>query len=835
MVAWLALACAAAVADVKPESSVKLDIEAQPLADALNLFAQQSGLQVVFFSEVGRGVRAPGLVGNYSAKDALERLLADTTLGYQFIDDKTVAIRARGTTGEVGVGRVESGMDKAQMAQADTASPGVGQSAEEHQQRPFTADAEDKLEEIVVTAQKREERLKDVPMSVTVVSSDDLYKLGATQLRDFATTVPGLTVGSTGTGSNTIALRGVGSFVGSATTAIYVDEVPFGSSTAFAGGGFALDVGLFDIERVEVLRGPQGTLYGASSVGGLLKYVSKQPNATRFGIEAQSGISSTQDGGVSANGVIALNMPIIADKVTTRLTGYYSRDGGYVDNLASAKNDVNRSDTYGGRADLLFPISDALSIRVTGFAQNISRDGEATSDYTLAGTPVEGSLEQRRAFAELFDQRFRLVSGTVKYDLPQATLTSVSSYQTVQSNPDFDITAAYAPLLELLFGNSYSTVGYTQEYSTDKFTQEMRLTSNGTNALEWLIGGFYTEETSKNAQEFVLRDIAGQSAPNDVYSLLWDTHYEEYAAFGDLTWRISNKFDLTGGVRYAHSKQDVGQIGAGSFGSAFPLTSNSASEDVLTYLANAKYHFTDHVTAYLRYATGYRPGGPNFVLYESGTGVPLAPETFEPDRLKSNEIGVKAETSDRRFSVDLAGYYTDWDNIQISAFIGGLSVISNAAGGATVRGGELSLTARPINGFAAVATFAYQDAKLSEADAVLGSLEGERLPNIPRFTAALNGDYELPFGPAQPTVGATIRHVSDRTANFGGDSAYIQPDYTAVDIRAGLMLGRIHPQIYIRNLFDERGQLSGGPSGVFGTRVSLLQPRTIGISVSMQF
>ena len=177
-----------------------------------------------------------------------------------------------------------------------------------------------------------------------------------------------------------------------------------------------------------MLRGPQGTLYGASTMGGLIKYVSQKPNTDRFAVDVQTGISGTKDGEVGYNGSAVLNAPIVAGRAALRASAFYSRDAGYINNVGLGDDDVNRADIYGGRLDLLLTPTDALTIRLGGFLQNISREGQATADYAFAGSPLSDSLQQHRLFNESFDQQFRLVSGTIDYDFGPATLTSVSSY-----------------------------------------------------------------------------------------------------------------------------------------------------------------------------------------------------------------------------------------------------------------------------------------------------------------------------------------------------------------------------------------------------------------------
>ena len=693
------------------------------------------------------------------------------------------------------------------------------------------------LSEIVVTAQKREERLIDVPQSVSVLPAEGFARTGATQFLDFANAVPGLSFQTAGGGGWTqITLRGVttGFDIGP-TVGVYLDEVPYGSSTAFAlGAQHALDVGLFDLDRVEVLRGPQGTLYGASTMGGLIKYVTKRPDATRLGVDAQAGTAGLRDGGVSYNGALAINAPIAPDRAALRASGFYSRDGGYVANLALGEEDVNRSDIYGGRVDLLFTPSEALSIRLGGFLQNIARDGQATVEYTLEGVPQYGGLDQFRRFDEPNDQRYRLGSGTLAYQFGGAALTSISSYQTARSDGPWDISAVYVPLLQAVLGRSYSGVRYSNNVRTNKFTQEVRLAGENGRPLEWVVGGFFTHETSRWEEQFDPRDPAGNPAPNDLYTFSAPSVYDEYAGFGNLTWHLTDRFSLAGGLRYAYNDQEYTQNGAGLFIGSRPTA--RSEQDVVTYLANARYRFSDRATGYVRYATGYRPGGPNASANDPVTGLPLGSPMFEADRLRSYEIGLKGETPNQGLGLEVAGYYIDWDNIQVQVIRGGFALRANAPGGASVRGGELTLTARPASAFTVASTLAYQDAHISEADADLGAIKGERLPNVPRFTTSLTADYELPVGKVRPTVGGTFRYVSDRRVSFDASSLpqYRLPDYATVDLRAGLTLHPVNVNLFVRNLLDERGQLSV-ILPQFGNRIAILQPRTIGVTVRRPF
>ena len=844
-----------AFASIKKQTN----IPAQGLGTALQALAQERQFQVVYLSDAVDGFQTSGAVGELTADQALTKLLSGTGLTFKYLDDRTVTVLPTASAGSAttqAYGRMNAISDDSASTAIDI-GPAQADAKEAQKTSSFwdrfrlaqvdpgridasvKSDAaaelggDQKLEEIIVTATKREERLIDVPQSVTVLSADAFAKMGAVQFRDFADAVPGLSFQTEGAGTGQISLRGVS--IGkdaSPTVGIYVDEVPYGSSSSFARASqFTLDAALFDVDRIEVLRGPQGTLYGASTMGGLLKYVTKRPDATRFGVDAQTGLSSTRHGDVNYHGAMALNAPIVTDKVALRASGFYSRDGGYIDNVALGQQDVNSSNIHGGRADLLLTPTDALTIRINGFLQDISSDGFPFADYTQAGAPVDGDLEQRRRFAESFDQRFRLVSGTLSYDLGPAVLTSISSYQTIRSRIFRDQSARFVPQCVPVLGRPCTTVAAPFGASTDKFTQEVRLASDGAQVLEWLIGGFYTEETSEDNQEVVARDSAGQPLPTRLIALFIPSRYEELAAFSDLTWHLTEKFDVTGGVRYAKNRTRFQQFGSGVQGLSTPLS--SSSDDVFTYLANARYHFSDRATGYLRYATGYRPGGPNYAIVG-------AKPVFEADRLKSYEVGFKSETADQRFALDVAGYYVDWDNIITTVSVGGFSVRDNAAGGAGVRGAELALTARPTRAFTLTGAVAYQNAELSEAVPNLRAAKGEQLPGVPRFTAALNADYELSVASLQPTLGATLRYVDDRVADFDNNGArpqFLLPDYSMVDLRAGCTLGSVQVQLYVRNLFDERGQLLSrvAPTTLNPLPIAIVQPRTIGVTASTSF
>jgi iron complex outermembrane receptor protein len=700
------------------------------------------------------------------------------------------------------------------------------------------------LEEIIVTAQKREQNLSETPLSITALTGDALEAMAATQLRDFAATVPGLTFTTVGVGNTQVNLRGVttGTDI-SPTVGIYVDEVPYGSSTPFAGASqLALDVGLYDVERVEILRGPQGTLYGASTMGGLLKYVTTPPDPSSFKGLARAGVSSTDDGGTSFDLASVVNMPVAGDKAALRLSGFYSEEGGYIDNVQLAKEDVNQADVYGGRADFLWKASDRMSVRLAVYAQDINRDGNATADHDVeTGKPIAGDLEQFVILPEPFEQEFRLASATVAYQFDWAELTSVTSYQTADVKQNLDASDLYVPLLNPLLGPlgiELGAIGVNYQYETDKFVQELRLAHTG-ETLDWLVGAFYTKEDSQNTQNVPGYGTDGAELPVNFGQVRIPSTFEEVAGFATLTYHVTDKVDVEGGLRYSYNSQEQEQIGSGLLIGSAPK--RDSSESPVTYLANVRYRASDTMMTYVRIASGYRPGGPNVVINDPATGQPLSNPTFESDSLTSYEVGLKASTEDRRYAIDAAIYTIDWSDMQINVARNGVGTVGNA-GSARSTGAELTLTGRPIEALTLVGAFAYIDAELTEDSPAtdLGAQAGDPLPNTPEFTAALSADYGFDIGGRDTSVGGTWRFMDDRVVGYrdGANPQFDLPSFDVLDLRTRMNFGSAYLQLYVKNVFDERGLLSAGTALTAAggpATVSILQPRTYGMSINVNF
>ena len=708
-------------------------------------------------------------------------------------------------------------------------------------------------DEIVVTAQKRSQTLIDVPQSVSVVSGATLEQQGATGFADYLKNVPSLQLVQGTPGQGRLVLRGINTGGVASTVAVYVDETPFGSSTGLANGSeLAGDFDSFDIARIEVLRGPQGTLYGASSLGGLLKFVTNEPSTSGFEAKALGGVEFTDGGDASYRGAAMVNVPL-GDTLAFRASGSYRKQGGYIDSIGTAgsnvRSNINDFENYGGRASLLWKPDANLSIRLSALFQNLYVDAPSIVEADPATLkPLYGGLTQSEYLPTFSDVKYRLYNGTIDYDFGGVTLTSATSYGEQLQSFRADYTANLSPVL-----GSY--VYFDQLTESRKWTQEVRLASNGGDFVEWLVGGYYTHEKARIFQNLksAVPGTPGVLTPIDLpYELAafnLASRYEEVAGFANATLHLAPWFDIDLGGRYSHNSQRAQQATDGILLGTALIDGLRSSDNVFTWSVAPKIKFDNQASLYARVAKGYRPGGPNVIPIGSPPGTPT---TYQPDTVTSYEIGFKGDTADRSASIEASLYHIDWNDIQLAAVVNGFGVNVNGAS-AKVDGAEIVATLRPTRGLTASVGFTYTDARLGgDTDPVaVGAVKGDRLPFTPKYAVNINADYQWHLGSdVTASIGGSIRSVSRQSGSF--DPAYRAVyghfarigAYEVIDLRAGLDFGRYSLTAYANNLTNSGGITStqallgvaGLPrnaNGALGTAV--VRPRTIGINATVAF
>ena len=705
------------------------------------------------------------------------------------------------------------------------------------------------LEEVVVTANKRSQNVQDVPVSVSVQSGELLIERRQEQLSDYAAYVPGLNVGNLGkAGLASVNLRGVSSVSDAASVGAYLDEVPLGSSSRYGSpANQILDLLPYDLDRLEVLRGPQGTLYGAGSMGGLIKYVLKNPSLSNSDGEVGADVG-TIDGAssVSYSARAVANMVLSKDVLGLRVSLYDKFTPGFIDNVFTGGKGVNAQRQQGGRAALLWQPNADLSIKLgaviyrnaaddggtvsyTGFESTPTTDGSSIGAFS---TPV-GDLKQKHAFPQGFRENLGVYTATVDWKPGSVEVISATGYSDQRTKTSVDNTTAVGGIAAGLLGLPPGSLLFgTTNIGVKKFTEELRVTSQQGQRFEWLLGGFYTDERVALVGSNLSLYLPDYTYLTDLpFGRTQDSTYKEYAAFADGTWHITDKFDVGAGLRYANNKQEVNGTGA------LPA---STSENVTTWSLSSRYRFSPNAMLYARIATGYRPGGINTVVLPT-----QIPSSVNSDKLTSYEVGIKSEFLDRRALVNLTAFYIDWKDIQLNSTENGNTILTNG-GKATPKGLEFTASFRPIDGLTLGANAAYTDSQLKSTAPGAFFLTGYQLPGVPKFSYSLTADYAWAA-------------MTDWTAHVGGGFRWVDkvwltgveqagkaapaveaPSYSLVNLNASLTRGPLTLKLYGANLANKRA-IQGGlalinilnqpQQGDFW----IVQPRSFGVGFDYKF
>jgi len=714
------------------------------------------------------------------------------------------------------------------------------------------------LEEIIVTAQKREERLIDVPAVISSVKAQDLTEQNVEQIFDYYSRIPGLAYN--GNKTYNLSLRGI--TTGGATNptlAILIDDIQFGSSTvAGLGNSIFPDFDPAILERIEVLHGPQGTLYGAASLGGLIKFVTRQPDTEEFFGRVEAGFASAKGGDTGWTTRGSVNIPLVSEKVALSVSAFTRWDPGYVDNVKSGlqANDVNRTHVYGGNAALLLKPIDNLAITLSALEQKrhadfsnsiqVKEDANGIPNYV----PIYGDQKiSLGATSDIGDQR--LYSARVVLDVAGLQITSLTAFGKSTGTNFQDLSSVFAnPVglnLPAIYGLGAGSVFIDDAAETKKVSQELRV-SGKIDRLDWRGGLYYTREYGSVDQTLNVFDGSGGHVATPYVGASPD-NYKERAAFGDVVYHVTDQWDLQAGLRYAKNDQLIGgttttdDIGGLVFGPTTVAQNLISSDKSTTWAVSPIYHLSHDMMIYARAASGYRPGGPNAIL-------PNVPATFAPDKVVDYELGFKGIIADRSFSWDAALFQINWQHVQLQdtdAF-SQLTYTTNG-GSARSRGLELALNWKPYNGLSIDATTTFTDAVLTEAltppqgaDGLVGS-DGDRLPGSARFSSNLNIQQDFPLTSSLiGFVGANwsfigVRQSAFRNSADGTTPRFDLPSYSLLDLRTGLNYNTTwHLNVFMRNVTDKRGVVTAdNRNGTSVTSVRFLQPRMIGLTVAKDF
>lgn len=741
---------------------------------------------------------------------------------------------------------------------------------------PLQAEEEATTNEIVVTARKRNERLQDAPLSISAFSEADLREGNARDFKDVLRKVPGVSFSGAELGQSRYSIRGVSTTSPSPTVGIYLDDISLlGATNAFSG---AADPVFFDFSRVEILKGPQGTLYGGSAMGGAIKYVSHAPEPGTTTLDTAAGVATTAHGGISYNGEAVLNLPL-SDKLTVRTGFLYRSNAGYVDNIANGPVVDARTSTTAPPAALTPLVRPSLSTRaeddqnsdhVAAVKAAVLWQPDATLDITASlfrqvyrqkntgafFTNLPG-LQSSFRLAQPTEDELGVYSLNIVKQLGDVEVTSLTAYADRSVAFDRDYSFYIATLVPPLFGVNSPNASNS---STRTFSQELRAASADPAArLRWTAGLYYAHQRDELDQTV---DSIGVGA---LLGLGTDTVYHgnsvsklrQYAAFAALTYEILPRLEATAGLRYFNIKQTIDTRGDGVLNGGNTRGNAETRESGVNPKLELAYRATRDNLVYASAAKGFRPGGGNPFAVAPGLcqadlanlGLTAVPVSFKSDRLWTYEIGSKNQFLGRRLTVNGAAFYTDWKNIQQNVFLPGCGFsFSGNVGGAEIKGAELSAQLA-TGGLTLGAAASYTDAKISKGAPGVSAAVGQPVLDTPEWIANANIAYRLALGAdTSLTARADYQYRSSSLRMFEDSFTVATPAgpvsapnftqrqqaYDIVNLGLTVDTGTWQLDLYVNNLTDARPLLDHNVVSGMQAAVTL-RPRTIGLGLRRQF
>ena len=737
------------------------------------------------------------------------------------------------------------------------------QAADRREQQDRRADT---LEEVIVTATRREERLQDVPVSITTLSQEELNERGIANYDGLATATPGVVLNRASANFNNFTARGIATNGYGAnlqsTVAIYLDELPISSN----GNSTILDPSLYDVERIEFLRGPQGTLFGSGSLAGALRILTHDPDASSFDASALVDLGVMNEGGLRQRYHAMVNVPLVEDELALRVVGFSRNEEGWVDNIGTGIEDANTLIQYGGRAILQWEPTDRFSARLM-YSREISNPHDASLT-----NPTLGTFVRRTDRPDLFQSDMTSYNATFEYQFDGARLTSSTTQSDYTGLFYVDLAGTYAQAFPFALD---------ADAWDDTFVQELRLVSDPGGKFDWSLGGFYhrkrrdVDYNYRSSEDYLAAQ--GFTGLPDEYYLRFGSHFisHEIAAFGQLTYRFTPDFWVTGGLRYGSTDaqgftEDGGYnsdyltrafiAGVLGFPNPGPLTITpvpaavgvKAEEEGPSYRFSVSWRPTPSVTTYAAVSTGFRPpivnarAGDPSVLDPNDIIIPYGATS---DELINYEVGVKGRFFNGRLFADAALYWIDWNDIQVQANRVSDSVqFATNIGGATSKGLEASLVALPADGWTVALTGSWNHSEVDDLTpaeaAISGAVLGAQLAG-PEFSGSLRVNYEW-----QPTPGVVgnasiaVSHVGDfpnAFPNTPGQPLVPLPTfdytdkYTFVNANLAFAFDQFTVGAYVENLFDDDSVNYVHPEAFIDGRYGRVRPRTVGVRIGYEY
>jgi iron complex outermembrane recepter protein len=836
-VLWCLAGLAATDSRAAP-AALAAEIPSEPLARALTSFADQTGLQVIYVSALAKGRISHAAAAGLPAAEALGRLLAGTGLDFEFLNDRTVKLSERPAP------HLEP---PSRLAAQTPVGPSI-------------------LEEVLVTATKREERLDQVPVSATVWSPESLAELNIDSIADLAAYTPGVEYdynAQWGSGVLTnLAIRGIVSKVGTSTTGIYIDDAPIQARNGNFGNPYPAT---FDLARVEILKGPQSTLFGAGAEGGAVRYITTTPSTTDFDSLYRADLEQTAHGGFSYEAGAAAGGPLVNEVVGARISAWYRQEGGYIDHVdpfTGASLDDHSNDSRTQALRLAFTLQPAETVRIVpsvGYQQY--RIADSPVFYEYLSDPSDNILENGKLLRQPAKDAFGVASLKLEARLHGSTLTAESSYFDRTARATVDTTNEAGVVFYGGFGNpsgpafptSYSqAVPSFMSLRQIVISQEIRLTSADEDAtLRWSTGVFYSRSRQVEGEDTY--PITQPAAPA---VLTTDSYFDEIASgFGSVELRFARWLKATVGVRVDHIESEFWQSGDGfAYQGVGPLSSGATTATPVTPEFDLDFQPTDELLFYAKASKGYRIGGVN-------TPLPLQcgqhddfPDTYSSDAVWSYEAGTKSTLFENRFQLAASSFYLRWSDIQEHEVPScGFGFVANA-GAAVGKGFDLTATAVLLDRLKLGLAVANTDVRYSSNVYFDGTVivdRGTVVGGVPHVPAPWSGTaYARYQWPLASGLDAYFRadeivhsHNPGPFAELDTRSISFSPLYTAdpatylLNLQAGLVWPHSTLKLFVDNALDslptlQRNADAGASSLIYAYT---FRPRTVGITASWQF
>lgn len=781
------------------------------LGEVLRQLAIQAHVQIIYPAELVQGRTTRGLVGTYAPAESLKKLLSGTGLVAKQVNPSTFVLKK---------------------------APPPPPARKSVASKPPGKEAPTDLASVTVTGNLRAQTYDRYAGSITPLTGAELDRIGANSMQDYLGTVPGVSFAPMGPGLSNITIRGIGTTTGNdqgqQTTGLYIDGIPlteayFNLATP--------DIDTFDVDRVEVLKGPQGTAFGTGAMGGAVNYIPNKPDMSGFDDRFEVGVSGLDGGGVGHVAKAMLNVPVSSD-FAVRLVLDDRRAPGYIDNIGTHDAHANSSDVFGGRLMATWQIDNSTSLNWMTLYQRIRN---ADASY---GMSTVGVMESDTAFPQRFDTSILINALDFKHKFSWADLTiRASSHKKAQHSVTDDTS-----LLSALFGGMAFPIGLPQAANASGNTLEARLTSNNDGPLQWLVGAIYDETiigyddkgfapNAINAIDTLYGAGLGPLlAPNDQF--LYEgirVRGQQSALYSQVSWTFTPKWKLTLGGRYYSTAVSSGILDAGLLNylttqsTAASYLAGTQESNGFSPMGSLSYQATANTMVYGLISTGFRFGGLN--ANPSG-GTASTPATFGPDKLTNYEMGVRTSNDSKTLTAGATAYFIDWKNIQLrTTASNGLAYAVNA-GKAYSYGMEGNIDWQPVKNFQWTGSLGLNLAKLVVPyQQYVGEVApaGTPLPGSSKWQASSAATYY--FGGAHnPFITATFQYRSKATTDLF-DLEPKMGNYSIYGLRSGFSVGSATLTAYIENIGNKKGISNIYVNSPANLDRYYITPRTVGVLV----